>query len=392
MDLNNKITHTLKVSDLVSRYLSGELSQVEQDELEIWINESSNNRILFEELCHVQNLDNAYEVFNRFDEVAALNKVKTNQIFNSEVNKSQRKLWPRIGFAAAILLIIGSLAVSLNLFKSPNEGVRTASTYEDYIAPGNAGATLTLANGKKIKLSGAINGKIANEAGVVITKSNDGQLIYEIKDKNVANNKINTLSTAKGETYQIRLPDGSLVALNAASSLTYSTSLNERGERRVRLTGEAYFEVFEDKEHPFVVESKGQEVKVLGTKFNINAYDDEAATKTTLLKGRVRVNSEVLLPNEQSIINGDGIKVVKVNVNPVVAWKDGRFVFKDTSLDEVLRQLSRWYDIEIKYSNGIPKRSFTGDISRSLNLSDALDILKYLKVSFKIEGRSLTVT
>ena len=392
MDLNNKITHILKVSDLVSRYLSGELSQVEQDELEIWINESSNNRILFEELCNVQNLDNAYEVFNRFDEVAALNKVKTNQIFNSEVNKSQRKLWPRIGFAAAVVLIIGSLAVSLNLFKDPNEGVRAVSTYEAYIAPGNSGATLTLANGQKIKLSGAINGKLANEAGVVITKSNDGQLIYEIKDKNAANNKINTLSTAKGETYQVRLPDGSLVALNAASSLTYSTSLNERGERRVRLTGEAYFEVFEDKEHPFIVESKGQEVKVLGTKFNINAYDDEAATKTTLLKGSVRVNNEVLLPHEQSIINGDGIKVVKVNVNPVVAWKDGRFVFKDTSLDEVLRQLSRWYDIEIKYSNGIPKRSFTGDISRSLNLSDALDILKYLKVNFKIEGRSLTVT
>lgn len=304
--------------------------------------------------------------------------------------------------AAAAVLLVGGLFFFMNRDRSGTVKPDVAVVQED-IAPGRQSATLTLADGKKIVLSDAANGKLIEEAGVSITKAADGQLVYELKDKGQgAQNKINTLSTAKGETYRLRLPDGSLVWLNAASSLTYAFSLNERGERRVKLSGEAYFEIAKDKAHPFVVSTDRQEVEVLGTHFNISAYRDESSIRTTLLEGRVRVISpeslpngseKILEPNQQAINIGNVIQVVKVNAEYEVAWKNGYFMFNDEPLENILLEVSRWYNVQISYDlPEIRKMRFYGTVSRFENVSKVLEKLELTdKVKFEIKDKQIKV-
>ncbi|SMC54851.1 FecR family protein [Pedobacter nyackensis] len=321
----------------------------------------------------------------------------------------------RTGIAAAIVLVVGA---GVLLYNQSNKVVQTM-VYVNDVAPGSSGATLTLASGERIALSDAVNGELAKEAGLSISKTADGQLVYEVKDQAKAGeNKINTLSTAKGETYRVRLPDGSLVWLNAASSLTYATSLNEHGERRVTLSGEAYFEIFKDKKHPFIVESKGQEVEVLGTHFNVNAYGDEASIKTTLLEGSVQITllplstsggkrdvrqrggggaekgnwNTILKPNQQAVVNGDKLDVFTANIEQTIAWKNGSFAFHKQSLKDIMRNLARWYDVEVVYDPGFKDALFTGSVSRFKSMSTILHILEITgKVHFKVEGRKVIV-
>lgn len=309
------------------------------------------------------------------------------------------KLWRRIAIAATV----SAMMLSAGLFFYKKTSHPSVIAYKNDCAPGKQGATLTLANGKKIKLSDAANGQLAKEAGVVITKSSNGQLIYTLLSHS-GSVSYNTLSTDKGETYQLRLPDGSQVWLNAASTLTYSSNLGQgKDKRSVKLTGEGYFEIAKDKAHPFVVESENQEVTVLGTHFNLNSYPDEKATTTTLLEGSVKVLSSrrrlvkgdlyavVLKPGEQSINTGNEINVSPADEN-ATAWKDGKFRFSNTSLETILRQFSRWYNVDITYVNGIPDEKFTGGIDRNLSAAEALEIFKYMKINFKIEGRTIYVT
>jgi transmembrane sensor len=309
--------------------------------------------------------------------------------------KRPHRIWLRIVAVAAAVAIVVSGIYFFNYSYHKTYTDMTAAVYD--IAPGKVGATLTLANGKKIRLSGAQKGEIAKEAGISVTKTVDGQLVYEIKEANSASNKINTLSTAKGETYILTLPDKSKVWLNAASSLTYSARLNERGLRKVRLEGEAYFEIAKDKAHPFVVEAAGQSLEVLGTHFNVNAYADESGIKTTLLEGSVRVAGDVenvtLKPGQQSLVSGNrGIDVKEVDVNDVIAWKNGKFRFDDTSLEDVMKQFARWYNVDVVYLDGISNRKFTGGINRNITAAEALSLLQFSNVKFKIEGKKIIVT
>lgn len=297
--------------------------------------------------------------------------------------------------AAAAVLLIGGLFFFINR-DQPGRVKPDVAVLQEDIAPGRQSATLTLADGKKIVLSDAANGKLLEEAGVSITKAADGQLVYEMKDKGqAAQNKINTLSTAKGETYRLRLPDGSLVWLNAASSLTYAFSLNERGERRVKLSGEAYFEIAKDKAHPFVVSTDRQEVQVLGTHFNVNSYSDEPVTATTLLEGSVKVSADgmqkVLKPGQQAKLGERGLVVAEANMALATAWKDGQMAFKKTDIQTVLRQISRWYDIEIVYQGQVPDYTITGEVSRGESLSSVLKVLALSEVHFELKGRKLVI-
>lgn len=308
-------------------------------------------------------------------------------------------LWPRIAVAAAVsIMVFGGGLFYYNRTKLPSQTSQIADIND--IAPGKKGATLTLANGKEIRLSDAANGELAKEAGVVITKTSTGQLVYEIKGAESAPNKTNTLSTAAGETYQVRLPDGSLVYLNAASSLTYSTSLNRQGgARRVKLSGEGYFEVARDKAHPFIVESPGQQVEVLGTHFNINSYADEPAVKTTLLEGSVRVKAsggaieKVLKPSQQSILYAGKINVAKADIEEVTAWKNGLFIFNDEPISDIMRRVARWYNVKIVYKDVDRKELFGGGISRYENISKVLTKLeKTGGVHFRLEGNTVYVS
>lgn len=262
------------------------------------------------------------------------------------------------------------------------------------IAPGKQGATLTLASGKNIRLSDAANGELAKEAGVTITKSANGQLVYEIKGSKTEPNRLNTLSTAKGETYQVRLPDGSLVWLNAASSLTYSATLIESGVRRVKLDGEGYFEIAKDKTHPFIVATEKQEIKVLGTHFNVNSYNDEPETKTSLLEGSVKINeASVIKPGEQAITNSNKkTRIEEADVNSAVAWKNGKFIFEEENIESIMRKLSRWYNVEVIYQGDFSNKTFDGSISRSDNISKILEKITFTQaVHFKIEGRRIYI-
>lgn len=207
-------------------------------------------------------------------------------------------------------------------------------------------------------------------------------------------NSLNTLSTANGETYQLLLPDGSKVWLNAATTLQYSANLRAQGKRKVKLlAGEAYFEVSKDKKQPFIVETGKQDVEVLGTHFNINSYADEGRTVTTLQEGSVKVsplnnpnekNNIILKPGQQSLLTNGNINVQKADLETALAWKEGEIFFKDATIQEVLRQVSRWYNVEIKYQGVPTKEIFNGGIKRSSNLSTVLRVLELSNVKFSL--------
>lgn len=311
------------------------------------------------------------------------------------------KLWPKlrwVGVAAAVLITVGA---GLLIYQNQTTQTRNTILAAQDIAPGKNGATLTLANGAKINLAGHANGALLKEAGISITKTKDGELVYRADARN-GKNQLNTLSTSRGETYQLLLPDGTRVWLNAASSLTYASTLTVAGKRNVALDGEAYFEVAKDKIHPFVVQTKGQEVEVLGTHFNVNSYQNASATQTTLLEGSVRVSAgtaavAILKPGQQSVLRtGDQIRVKNVDVNEAIAWKDGYFRFYEVDLETFMNTIARWYDIDVVYEGGIAQYqdlAFGGAVSRSKNLSEVLKILAQTgKVSYRIEGKKVTIS
>ncbi|MCC8426487.1 FecR family protein [Mucilaginibacter sp. UR6-11] len=306
-----------------------------------------------------------------------------------------RRLLLRLSAAAALFLLIGG---SIWVFRKPIDRAAFDLKAKNSIRPGGNRATLQLANGSKIDLSTANNGVIAKQAGIFIHKNAQGLIVYTLG----ANHKIhgltgqNTISTPKGGQYQVVLPDGTQVTLNAASSITYPVVFNG-GERLVRLTGEAYFEVAKDRLHPFKVNSGSQTVTVLGTHFNINAYDNEATVKTTLLEGLVDVTAgsaeTKITPGQQTILNADGqLSKKSVDIDKEVAWKNGLFSFAGDDLKTIMRQVARWYDVDVSYNGNLPDEKFYGEITRSSRLADVLRIMELNNVHFDINGRHLTAT
>jgi len=308
-------------------------------------------------------------------------------------------LWKKIMAAATIVLISG---ISLYFYRQHMPDLISPKTeIVNDVRPGSNQAVLTLANGKRIVLNAAVNGEIAEQSGIRIRKTADGQLIYTLSDSGTAANTgaaatFNTIETPKGGQYQINLPDGTRVWLNAASSLKYPVRF-DRKERKVSLQGEGYFEVAKDKRKPFKVNSGSQELEVLGTHFNINSYADELSSKTTLLEGAVRLSPHggqdlVLSPGQQAVLTSGRMKVAVVDPEEVLAWKNGNFVFNDEGLETIMRKISRWYDVEVSYQRKPADLTFTGVVSRSKNISAVLNALdKTGKVHFKVEGKKVTV-
>ncbi|QEH39564.1 FecR family protein [Chitinophaga sp. XS-30] len=308
-----------------------------------------------------------------------------------------KRMWLPVAVAGVVACIISGAAFYYFQL-GPGKGNYPQTITKADVSPGRSGATLTLASGKQIRLHDAANGELASEAGVTISKSANGQLVYSIAQPGGEDGAFNTLTTAKGETYQVRLPDGSLVHLNAASSLKYTPSLMENGKRTVQLNGEGYFEISKDIGHPFVVKSDAQEVEVLGTHFNINAYDDEQASRTTLLEGAVKVSvkgggSAIIKPGEQAATNGAGLKVARVDVGDEVAWINGDIQFDNKSIEDIMRLIARWYDVEVIYEGERPDAKWYGSVSRTRNLSQVLRMMeKSREVYFRIAGRTVYVT
>jgi transmembrane sensor len=312
------------------------------------------------------------------------------------------KLWPRIAAAAAVLLVVGLGVFFYNYYtntlRHPDAGQDLGLAGHD-LNPGSNKAYLILSNGKRVSLTDAANGAIAKEAGVEITKTADGKVVYAPRHPEFSSGSrtgysdvLNTIETPKGGQYQVRLPDGSKVWLNAASKLIYPVSFIGRGQREVTLSGEAYFEIAKDKSHPFHVKTLKQDVEVLGTHFNINSYADEPNTKTTLLEGSVKVNDAILKPGQQSVLAGGKIKVIPADLEEAVAWKNGLFRFENADLPTVMRQIARWYDVDIVYPAQIPAGTFTGEVYRNMTASKVLDGIGFTGVKFKIEGKKIIIT
>jgi transmembrane sensor len=341
-------------------------------------------------------LESFYEVFDANEDLVTAENESTleadlKQRIDARIaaERPVTRLWIRWAAAAAVLILIGAGAW---YFSQPK--IDQASVAKNRIEPGTNRATLQLANGSKIDLTAARNGLIARQAGISIHKNAKGLLVYTIAAPVAGAAGENTISTPRGGQYEVVLPDGTRVILNAASSLTYPVVFG--AERKVTLTGEAYFEVAKDKAHPFKVSSAGQMVTVLGTHFNINAYSDEAATRTTLLEGSVEVSDgadkERIVPGEQALKQGDALIKHVVDVDKEVAWKNGLFAFNGDDLQTILRQISRWYNIEVMYVGPVTNEKFFGEIPRASKLDAVLKILELNNVHFTIEGRRLKVS
>ncbi|MEQ7802065.1 FecR domain-containing protein [Pedobacter sp. ASV1-7] len=312
-----------------------------------------------------------------------------------------RRLWPRIAAAAAVVLVLGAGLFYYNQKEGIKPGSEIAVVQD--VDPGGNRAFLTLADGRRIALTDAASGQLAKQGGITVSKTADGELVYEVKGNDHAAvedvSLSNTVETPRGGQYQVKLPDGTRVWLNAASKLVYPVNFKSLSKREVVLTGEGYFEVARDKSRPFVVHAAGQAVQVLGTHFNISAYTDEDVVKTTLLEGSVRVSAlaggkleKVLVPGEQSALKGDRLKVAEVDVQEAVAWKNGVFIFEGETVGSIMRKLSRWYDVEVVYEDNLADKTFSGSMGRYEKISQALHMIEMTDlVHFKIEGRRVIV-
>ncbi|PTS95204.1 hypothetical protein DBR11_21645 [Pedobacter sp. HMWF019] len=377
----------IRLQELAHKYLNGTITSVEQQEFDNWFEEVNDEPLTVFSSGPVTEQEHKTQIFNKITETLQSNKKKTKRFWST-------------GLAAASVFLCFGIAAYVHFHKSP-EARLAINKMKDPIQPGGQKAYLTLANGKRIVLTNAANGKLAEESGVQVSKTAEGELIYTItgNSKSQSSLAFNTIETPRGGQYQIRLPDGTQVWLNSASSLKYPISFESQPTRRVMLQGEAYFEVTKNKKVPFIVDIKDkQEVKVLGTHFNIMAYSDEPMLETTLMEGSVEVShnnhKNILKPGQQSSIQPGGEMHIldNIDLNSVIAWKNGKIFFEGQDIRSIMRQISRWYNVEVEYHGNIPKRSFTGAISRDASLSELLEILKLSKVHFRIENRTIIVT
>ena len=300
--------------------------------------------------------------------------------------------------AAAAILFIGLLTAVLYGIYGGNPGNDPYGFAKSDLAPGSNKAVLTLANGKQIVLNESGNGILNREKGMSILKTSDGQLVYTVAEgEDRYDHGLNTIQTPKGGQYQVNLPDGTKVWLNAASSIRFPAIFGKIKPRVIELSGEAYFEVAHRNKQPFVVRTTHQDLMVLGTHFNVNSYQNEPSTRTTLLEGSVLINGagkEMLLaPGEQSSVTSEGLSKKQVDVSSAIDWKNGEFAFKNAELGTIMRKIARWYDVEVVFMDDqISHETFGGSMSRYGKVSEVLTTLALTeKVHFKLEGRKIFV-
>ena len=391
--------------ELLTRYLENNCSPQEADEILDFMQKDESNRILL----HTMNKE-----FKNIPQMAVeLNGRLRDQLLQkikpAPVVPLNRKWWARVAIAAAVILVISTGYYLLSEHKSRQaDNAGNLVQIEQDILPGGDKAVLTLGDGTQILLDTAGNGTLSHQGNSRVMKLNSGQLAYNSsKSSTTSSNEVlyNTITTPRGGQFQIVLPDGSKVWLNAASSLRFPTDF-VGGERLVEITGEAYFEVAKFSSPvtsgkgamPFIVQlTDGSQVKVLGTHFNINAYADEASVNTTLLEGSVLVKKgksiRKLAPGQQARMNASGMNIINgVDLEQVVAWKNGLFNFHEESLQSAMRQISRWYDVEVVFDKGIPDIRFGGKIQRNLKLQQIINGLEDAEVHFRIEGKKLIVS
>ncbi|WP_290710621.1 FecR family protein, partial [Flavihumibacter sp. CACIAM 22H1] len=292
-------------------------------------------------------------------------------------------------------------AATVFLLSNPKKTAETlhathSTTSFQTIAPGSEKAILTLSDGSQLVLDDSANGVLATQGSAQIVKNEEGEISYAgIKNEKSAE-LFNSMQTPRGGHYRLVLPDGTKVWLNASSSIRYPVAFNQQ-ERRVEISGEVYFEVAHDKAHPFIVNTGSSSVHVLGTSFNINSYADEPWQTTTLVEGSIRMEKNnqfsLLRPGQQARIKpNSSIDILEVqDIEEVTAWKNGVFLFNSRDVQSIMRQISRWYDVEIVYQGSFSKETFSGIVSKSSSIEQVLKILEASGVHFKLDGKKLIV-
>lgn len=362
-----------QILTLLSKYASGECTEEE--------------RVLVEHWFYIQNstaLPGIEEINSDLDEV-----------WLRLQRPAAKRIWPRLAAAASVILCLSVGAYYLVHQLKPKEYVAARN---QVISPGHNQATLILSNGKTITLKKGLSGKLATQGNTnIIATQSSISYAASHSEKAVS---YNTMITSKGQQspYPLVLADGTKVWLNADSKLTFPTAFLA-GERGVKLNGEAYFEVAKDPRHPFIVSTGNQEVKVLGTHFNISSYNDDPATITTLLEGSVQVtvkeNGSInfLKPGQQAILADKQIKIHAGDIEEAVAWKEGYFMFESGDIESIMRKVARWYDVDVVYEGPVPQTKFYLSADRFSNISSILKPLETSKrIHFKIEGRRITIS
>ena len=399
---------TQRIVYLLERYVAVLLTEAEEQELAVIMNDPQQEELVRSVLFRL--LEEEGEVAGaaaNWDPV--LQRVfsvdKTKETTSAPIGSISRlrNLPRRWMAAAAVLILLSGSALYIFTRHTPTIPVaKTSLKSTQPIHPGSNRAVLTLASGQQIVLDDAHNGVVGQQGKTQVIKLDSGRLAYNSGggEYNSGGSEsgatlYNTITTPRGGQYQITLPDETKVWLNAESSLRFPTAFTTT-ERVVVLTGEAYFEVAPNKSKPFIVKTGQSNTRVLGTSFNIMAYPDEGPVKTTLLEGAVKIDegghSAVLEPGEQGIFNDGAITTKTVNIRAVVAWKDGYYFFDRTPVQSVMRQIARWYNVDIVYKGAVPKDEIVGRIPRTAYVSEVLHIMELIGIHFKIEGRTIIVT
>jgi transmembrane sensor len=369
------------LKDLIHRYLKGQASPEEAGALHEWYNSFDDSEVPLPLEPGEDRRQLEQRLLNRLRPVMQPARVRKTQ-------------WWRYAAAAALVILVSVSGIIGWQHRYPSPGKKITATHLPAAdkAPANQKAMLTLADGSTITLDDAANGALGKQGGARIIKKEKGQLAYQA-DNAAGEVVYNTLTVPRGGQYQLVLPDGTKVWLNSATSLRYPTAF--RGaERKVILQGQAFFDIATNAAQPFKVQANEMEVVALGTRFDMMAYADEPTINATLIDGKIKVQDKILRPGQQAVLalSGHQLTVRDADVNKIMAWKNGLFVFNNTDLPTILREMARWYDVEIVYQATPGKELYGGGISRNLNLSAVLDVLEKNGINhFKTEGNKIVV-
>jgi transmembrane sensor len=414
-----------EIARLLFKEMNGELSASERQTLNEWLDKQDPSTLeFFGDVTDRSQLDKDLQAYSAIDVNKALKDVQKRIASSQPGAEGEIMDSPprRRKFALLAMTILGILFASAVMFiylrtkrKTTIDNVPVAQQLKNDVAPGSDKAVLTLADGSQITLDKAANGQLARQGATQVMKLDAGKLAYNTassKEQAPIQIAYNTISTPRGGQYQVLLPDGSKVWLNAASSLRFPTAFSGK-ERRVELSGEAYFEISQNPSLPFKVSiappSRSDngggagtytplEVEVLGTAFDVEAYAEDGDQRATLVSGAVKVINgaaqSVLKPGQQARVKntpGAALQVAHVDTDEITAWKDGKFLFQSATIESIMRQLARWYDVDVKYEGEKPVQRLTGNVSRNNNLSDILRVLEISGYHFEIQGRMIVV-
>lgn len=393
-----------QIKGLILKHLRAEeLSAGERQELDVWLAESPDNQLLFDKVNDPVWVAEALAKMDALHEEEVWDRIRAGATagraagegtvaFASPRSHKIRSIGRLSAVAAAVVVVVAGIW----LWQERKGGLPApvAQAIKQDVAPGSNKAILTLSNGQQIVLDAAATGALAQQGSTRVIKTDSGQIAYSASNEKPTVVLYNSLSTPRAGQYQLTLPDGSKVWLNAASSIRYPVFFTG-AERKVAITGEAYFEVTKNASKPFkVIVNANQEVDVLGTSFDVNAYEDEREIKTTLLEGSIKAQGVILKPGQQAAWSGSQPVNVQndADLEEAVAWKNGKFIFTGNDLGSVMRQIARWYDVEVDYKGDFSGDEFVGVISRFKNVSEILGMLEQTRtVKFLVEGRRITV-